>query len=365
MAPKTYKPAKITKPKPKERRCKKNIAVFLSLVGFRDDNPKVTTEILQARLREIKRREAKYVKKIIFKFSGKISCVMTRQDHPTTTSVHAEALPSQSDYDNLTLKDSRNKIQGCQRYDEKSVDSDDQSVKDMMKKDSRTACSEMIKAFEADQSVDKVTKKYSRNVCSEMIKGFEVDQSVDKVTKKDSRNACSLLIKGFEVDQSVDKVTKKDSRNVCSLLIKGFECGQCIDKDMEKDSRNLKDFIKSIGGTKVEFVMEKKLTKTDVTKSQGRLLIPKLQVKNDVFLTEDEENKLRINKESIKVRVLDPERRTFTMNLGIWCMMKSENYVLKSGWNQVVDMNGLKENMIVRVWSFRADQQMWFAVVRV
>ncbi|KAM0024038.1 putative transcription factor B3-Domain family [Helianthus debilis subsp. tardiflorus] len=129
------------------------------------------------------------------------------------------------------------------------------------------------------------------------------------------------------------------------------------------DHMEIEDFIRSIGGSEVKLVIEKMLTKSDCEKSQGRLLIPTLQVKNHGFLWMDEEDKLG-NKESISVEVFDPERRKLTLNLVQWKMTK-KTYALKTNWKKLVITNGLKESMVIRVLSFRLDQKLCFAVVRV
>ncbi|KAJ0795975.1 putative DNA-binding pseudobarrel domain superfamily [Helianthus annuus] len=152
--------------------------------------------------------------------------------------------------------------------------------------------------------------------------------------------------------------------------------------DMEKDSRNashsetlmckrqkkseegVMDFIKSVGGSEAEFVIEKRLTVSDVTPNQGRLLIPVLQLKNKKgFLTADEETMMG-KKEDVSVWVFDAERRKSTLNLAKWQMSK-ECYVLKTNWNYVVKTNGFKEEMVIRVLSFRVDHQLCFLLDRV
>ncbi|MFS7953254.1 putative DNA-binding pseudobarrel domain superfamily [Helianthus anomalus] len=119
------------------------------------------------------------------------------------------------------------------------------------------------------------------------------------------------------------------------------------------------DFIKSVGGSEAEFVIEKRLTVSDVNPNQGRLLIPVLQLKNKKgFVTADEETMMGM-KEDVSVWVFDPERRKSTLNLAKWKMSK-ECYVLKTKWNHVVKTNGFKEEMVIRVLSFRVDHQLCF-----
>ncbi|KAI3716809.1 hypothetical protein L1987_67975 [Smallanthus sonchifolius] len=125
----------------------------------------------------------------------------------------------------------------------------------------------------------------------------------------------------------------------------------------------IEEFIASIGGSEAVLVIEKKITKSDCDKSQGRLLIPVLQVKNPGFLRMNEREKLGM-REDVSVEVFDPERCKSTLNLAQW-KMKNENYVLKTNWRKLVFKNGLKENTVIRVLAFRVDQQLCFAVVRV
>ncbi|KAK9072085.1 hypothetical protein SSX86_008517 [Deinandra increscens subsp. villosa] len=124
----------------------------------------------------------------------------------------------------------------------------------------------------------------------------------------------------------------------------------------------IKDYIKSVGGSEAELVIEKKLTKSDCDKNLGRLLIPAIQVKNPGFLALNEKRKLQM-KECISVEVFDPQRRTWMLNLAQW-KKKNENYALRTKWKDLVVANGWKENMIIQVLSFRINEKLCFAVVR-
>ncbi|XP_076917819.1 B3 domain-containing protein At5g24050-like [Bidens hawaiensis] len=126
---------------------------------------------------------------------------------------------------------------------------------------------------------------------------------------------------------------------------------------------NVMDFIKSIGGSEAELVIEKTLTRTDVTDNQGRLLIPVLKVCSQGFLTADEKILLG-KKQDISVPVFDPKRRKLMLNLAKWSMSK-ECYVLKTNWNQVVKTNRFKEGTVIRVLSLRVHQKLCFALDRV
>ncbi|XP_076894141.1 B3 domain-containing protein At1g05920-like [Bidens hawaiensis] len=126
---------------------------------------------------------------------------------------------------------------------------------------------------------------------------------------------------------------------------------------------NVMDFIESIGGSDAELVIEKMLTRTDVTVNQGRLLIPVLKVCSQGFLTADEKILLG-KKQDISVPVFDPKRRKLMLNLAKWSMSK-ECFVLKTNWNQVVKTNRFKEGTMIRVLSFRVHYKLCFALDRV
>ncbi|KAF5797776.1 putative DNA-binding pseudobarrel domain superfamily [Helianthus annuus] len=152
---------------------------------------------------------------------------------------------------------------------------------------------------------------------------------------------------------------QKDSRNASHS-----ETLMCKRQKIKKSEEGVTDFIKSVGGSEAEFVIEKRLTVSDVNPNQGRLLIPVLQLKNNKgFLTADEETMMG-NKEDVSVWVFDPERRKSMLNMAKWRMSK-ECYVLKTNWNHVVKTNGFKEEMVIRVLSFRVGQQLCFVLDRV
>nr|XP_043622207.1 B3 domain-containing protein At1g32030-like [Erigeron canadensis] len=127
----------------------------------------------------------------------------------------------------------------------------------------------------------------------------------------------------------------------------------------------LNAFIRSIGGSEPELMMWKRLSDSDVTCSQCRLLIPPSTLANkDLgFLTSDEKKRLKSN-ENISVWVFDLERRKQLMSFKQWGKDK-KLYALIKEWNKLVSINGLKADMNVQVWSFRVgfEQQLCFALV--
>ncbi|KAF5794426.1 putative B3 DNA binding domain, DNA-binding pseudobarrel domain superfamily [Helianthus annuus] len=193
-----------------------------------------------------------------------------------------------------------------------------------------------------------------------------------------------MRMKLLEIQQRDSSAVINKPQTVRKIIFKFSGSKTVLHKhdDIEKDSRNMShsetkrqkinnggmqfvmDFIKSVGGSEAQFVIEKRLTISDVNPNQGRLLIPVLQLKNKKgFLTADEETMMG-NKEDVSVWVFDPERRKSMLNLAKWKMSK-ECYVLKTNWNQVVKANGFKEEIVIRVLSFRVDDQLCFVLDRV
>ncbi|KAI3716810.1 hypothetical protein L1987_67976 [Smallanthus sonchifolius] len=205
------------------------------------------------------------------------------------------------------------------------------------------------------------------------IKKFTIKFGGKTIVKFPVQTSVSEIIAGRDDDDDmeIDHSSFEDHGSNMINYDQSFEEIQLMDMETSLASENpnfggileIEDFIKSIGGTEAVLVIEKKLTKSDCDKNQGRLLIPVLQVKNPGFLRMNEREKLGM-REDASVEVFDPERYKSTLNLAQW-KMKNENYVLKTSWRNLVFKNGLKENMVIRVLAFRVDQQLCFAVERV
>ncbi|KAL9992546.1 putative DNA-binding pseudobarrel domain superfamily [Helianthus debilis subsp. tardiflorus] len=123
-------------------------------------------------------------------------------------------------------------------------------------------------------------------------------------------------------------------------------------------------------GTDVKLVIQKTLYKSDTLKTQNRLNMPFNQLETNKFLTEDERQIVEsdVPKENnIEVSLLGPtsEMYKLKMELTMWPMLSTYNYVLKTNWYQFWFDNKqhLKEGSKIQVWSFRRDQQLCFAIV--
>ncbi|XP_035840901.1 putative B3 domain-containing protein At2g27410 [Helianthus annuus] len=136
-------------------------------------------------------------------------------------------------------------------------------------------------------------------------------------------------------------------------------------------TQRLNEFIvDEMKGTDVKLVIQKTLYKSDTLKTQNRLNMPFNQLETNKFLTEDERQIVEsdVPKENnIEVSLLGPtlEMYKLKMELTMWPMLSTYNYVLKTNWYQFWFDNKqhLKEGSKIQVWSFRRDQQLCFAIV--
>ncbi|PWA91057.1 hypothetical protein CTI12_AA094550 [Artemisia annua] len=140
--------------------------------------------------------------------------------------------------------------------------------------------------------------------------------------------------------------------------------------DSNEAITQLKEFITSdeINGSDMKLVIQKTLYASDLNRNQNRLNMPFKQVETHDFLTHEEKHLLGNNSE-IKVHILGPNLQMYKkpMWLKIWSMSCTKNYVLKTNWSDFVmaNKNVLKENKTIQVWSFRKNEKLCFAVVRV
>ncbi|KAK2984724.1 hypothetical protein RJ640_004549 [Escallonia rubra] len=140
--------------------------------------------------------------------------------------------------------------------------------------------------------------------------------------------------------------------------------------DLPKDVENE---ILRLGGSNVKLVIQKGLYPTDLKDNHNRLSIP-ARTASKGFLTEDEEKRHGNHNgyvESMDVKLIEPKGGDpAILSFRRWNMKKKSGkssacYVLTSNWNAVKKRNGLKEKMVIQLWSFRVQGELWFALVLV
>ncbi|TKY57295.1 B3 domain-containing protein [Spatholobus suberectus] len=176
-------------------------------------------------------------------------------------------------------------------------------------------------------------------------------------------------------DSEILESIKRKLRREEGTSMEGTSSGDNVGDEQEQPHeshglpREVKEKIQESNGCEVKFVTQKKLSKTDVNRSNGRLSIPPSKIVNN-FLTQAEESSLdkRFGENQrlagMPVFVLDPSLTEYNMCLKKWSMERSYVYNLTKGWNQIVRDNDLKPNDTLQLWSFRVSSQLRFALVK-
>ncbi|GER49966.1 hypothetical protein STAS_27237 [Striga asiatica] len=122
-----------------------------------------------------------------------------------------------------------------------------------------------------------------------------------------------------------------------------------------------KNHILKTGGClgSLVFVIEKEISNTDASPGHARLSVPYCQVRNG-FLTTAEVDKLSSG-EGVDVDLVQPCLEERKMIFKIWF----STYVINSGWNAVCSRDELTAENIVRLWAFRRESNLCFALVKV
>ncbi|XP_034704175.1 putative B3 domain-containing protein At3g24850 [Vitis riparia] len=135
----------------------------------------------------------------------------------------------------------------------------------------------------------------------------------------------------------------------------------------------LRNQIRALGGSDITFVIQKPIFKTDVSPGHNRLSIPLNQIQQS-FLTPKESERLNSGGNGKKcadmeVMLIEPSLHRETISLSKWNMKKASKnstsmYVLVTNWKSVTEMNSMKEDETVQLWSFRIKSKLGFALVK-
>ncbi|KFK31191.1 hypothetical protein AALP_AA6G080200 [Arabis alpina] len=129
----------------------------------------------------------------------------------------------------------------------------------------------------------------------------------------------------------------------------------------------LVNLMREENGFDPKFICEKELTKTDIAKQQNRLLIPMSKIQDTDFLNADErrmimEHNRKHREKGVGVTFVGPNRQKYELDLRIWDMNSTSNYVLVSGWYNATVSNSLRQNQTIRLWSFHTPKKLFFAL---
>ncbi|KAG8386256.1 hypothetical protein BUALT_Bualt03G0130000 [Buddleja alternifolia] len=136
-----------------------------------------------------------------------------------------------------------------------------------------------------------------------------------------------------------------------------------------------KDKIRNVAGgrnySEAKLVIQKLLYATDLNKTHNRLTIPIKQISGG-FLNVEEEKFLQgrdeKGKNSKKVNIIEPSLEVVDVKLARWDMEKvdgktSSSYALNGTWSQIKERNELTLGMVVQLWAFRIEGELYFALV--
>ncbi|KAL5780911.1 hypothetical protein ACOSQ2_011648 [Xanthoceras sorbifolium] len=123
--------------------------------------------------------------------------------------------------------------------------------------------------------------------------------------------------------------------------------------------------IEKLNGTNIILVAEKQITSTDLNEKENRLLLAEKKILNE-FVTPEEEHELN-EKRGVKVTVIQPCLET-TPNLQLkkWAMKENFYFALIGNWSSIANnkKNRLRKNCMIRLFSFRKESSLYFALVR-
>ncbi|XP_076953602.1 putative B3 domain-containing protein At2g27410 [Bidens hawaiensis] len=189
----------------------------------------------------------------------------------------------------------------------------------------------------------------------------EDDSYLRKIEKLSNAMLKSIRDKELGLETHKSKETAKKRRKVPK---KYLHTPVVINEVTER----LNEFVTNeLKGTELQLVIQKTLYYSDTLQTQNRLSIPVKQMENVEFLTTDETRILNNKENKIEVLLVGPTLEVYNkpMELTMWNMQSSVNYVLKSHWFEFWSENKecLREDSKIQVWSFRRDRQLCFAVV--
>ncbi|RYQ99695.1 hypothetical protein HN51_050104 [Arachis hypogaea] len=194
----------------------------------------------------------------------------------------------------------------------------------------------------------------------------------EQVSKESSKKPVNQARNSPSADQ--ERVSNKNSKKTVSSLdsrsMKESKKPVNQNQELSELPQNFKNLISDMGGSKITLLIEKTLYQSDLNPQQNRLSIPSQQVKDKDFLLPTELEILE-EKKGIKVKLIQPSLEITELTLIKWFMHKgpesekvSISYVLRSNWVKVAKANNLEKDDVVQVWSFRVDEKLCMAIVK-
>ncbi|GAU40009.1 hypothetical protein TSUD_258010 [Trifolium subterraneum] len=212
---------------------------------------------------------------------------------------------------------------------------------------------------------------------------------------RSKRRDCNILSSKFKVTSCTSNnedvgnitVTEKTSEGIKTIKKRKVmgEGPRNLSKKFKKEKEEVqeeqpdlplafREKIEQMEGNDVKLVIQKRLTMTDVTRNNGRLSIPiGKKIEKSSLLTQEEgmyldyvpQKKGTRKLDGMSVSMLDTNLKLWDdMCFKKWKMGKSEVYNITGGWFKLVVENHLEPDQKIQLWSFKRDNHLNFALVK-
>lgn len=213
--------------------------------------------------------------------------------------------------------------------------------------------------------------KYLLEVVKVADRKYRIEQSMRNKPKRQFKTGLQLgsETKSLQNHTQFKKLKhhKKRTLSHTPSISKNPKASQQADpQDMPNEFKNI---IMAKKGSDVKFVIQKKLSKSDMSGRFARLSIPKGQMIAE-FLSEDEQMSLQQKEEDgarykgMKVQLIQPSLNECSISLKKWKQGSNNSYMLTSPWNQTAKNNGLEVGDIIQLWSFRVDHSPCLILIK-
>ncbi|XP_059448674.1 putative B3 domain-containing protein At5g35780 [Corylus avellana] len=165
-----------------------------------------------------------------------------------------------------------------------------------------------------------------------------------------------------EEEEEKSRKSKKQRKNPTKIKQEVPDRPPCMPAEF-------KEKIMGLQGSDIKFVIQKKLTITDMKASQNRLSVPR-DPKRDDFLRSEEQLSLQekeadgIHFKGKKVQLIEPGLQLSTIILKKWKLGSRNCYVLSNTWMDVAKRNRLKPGNTIQLWSLRVNQELHLALIK-
>ncbi|KAF7151570.1 hypothetical protein RHSIM_Rhsim02G0210600 [Rhododendron simsii] len=187
------------------------------------------------------------------------------------------------------------------------------------------------------------------------------EEKEGKKTEKPGRKrprGCSDCEFGDEEEK--DRAVKKraNMKKVNNLVQKRKDVLPEITPDLPDE---FKERIRNLGGAKATLVIQKVLEGTDVSTRHGRLSLPRGKLIDKEFPSGKGINGKDVAE--IEARLIPENGKEHEIDIRQW-NMKNRIYNAVKGWNEVVKEHKLCKDLLVQLWSFRVQGNLWFALLK-